>query len=124
MPVATFCLVAVDCPDPLRLAGFYRGLLGGEVSSRHDDWCELLAPDGTRLAFQRAPGFRPPDWPRADDNSQQLHLDLRVTDIEAAERHALELGARPLDTDDDGGRRDFRVYADPAGHPFCFVYGT
>ncbi len=29
----------------------------------------------------------------------------------------LELGARPLDTEDR--TRGFRVYADPAGHPFC-----
>ncbi|MEO3765028.1 VOC family protein [Streptomyces sp. B8F3] len=125
MPVATFCLVALDCPEPRRLAEFYQGLLGGEVKADRDDWAELFLPDGTgRLAFQHAPDLRPPDWPRADGNSQQLHLDLRVTDVEAAERHALELGARPLDTDDDGGRRDFRVYADPAGHPFCFVHGS
>ncbi|WP_407562320.1 VOC family protein [Streptomyces sp. 184] len=124
MPVATFCLVALDCPEPRELAEFYRELLGGEVKRYGDDWYDLFAADGTRLAFQRAPGMRPPSWPQADDNSQQLHLDLRVTDLGAAERHALELGARPLDTDDDEGRREFRVYADPAGHPFCFVYGT
>jgi hypothetical protein len=31
----------------------------------------------------------------------------------------LALGARPLDVNDLKGKRDFRVYADPAGHPFC-----
>jgi Glyoxalase-like domain len=29
----------------------------------------------------------------------------------------LALGARPL----PGGGETFRVYADPAGHPFCLV---
>lgn len=40
---------------------------------------------------------------------------FRLVAVEAAERHALELGARRPDTDDDGGRRGLRVYADPAG---------
>ncbi|MDT0347889.1 VOC family protein, partial [Streptomyces litchfieldiae] len=29
------------------------------------------------------------------------------------------LGATLLEGD-NGGKRDWRVYADPAGHPFCF----
>ncbi|MEU6556218.1 VOC family protein [Streptomyces sp. NPDC046915] len=40
-----------------------------------------------------------------------------VEDLDAAEGGVLALGARPLDTDDRS--RTFRVYADPAGHPFC-----
>lgn len=119
MPVIEYCLVAVDCPDPPSLAEFYRGLLGGEVKKYNDDWYDLYAPGGHRIAFQRAPGHRPPQWPRADDNSQQLHLDFHVKDMGAAETHALSLGAVPLDLDDQDGRRGFRVYADPAGHPFC-----
>ncbi|WP_030675666.1 VOC family protein [Streptomyces sp. NRRL B-1347] len=118
MPVATYCLVAVDCPDPAALAGFYAALLGGDVKQDGDDWYDLYAPGGHRIAFQRAEGHRPPRWPRADD-SQQLHLDFHVTDMEAAESQALWLGAMPLDLDDQDGRRGFRVYADPAGHPFC-----
>ncbi|MEU1125416.1 VOC family protein [Streptomyces sp. NPDC005899] len=118
MPVATYSLVALDCPDPAALAEFYRGVLGGEVEKGSDDWYVLNVPGGARIAFQRAPGHRPPDWPRGD-NSQQEHLDLDVVDIEQAEREVLALGATPLDLDDHGGERGFRVYADPAGHPFC-----
>ncbi|MFB8208811.1 VOC family protein [Streptomyces sp. NPDC056010] len=79
----------------------------------------LRVPGGARLAFQLAPDHRPPEWPRADRNSQQEHLDFEVTDMEAAQREVLALGATPLDVDDDGGKRGFRVFADPAGHPFC-----
>jgi hypothetical protein len=118
MAIAKYCLVAVDCPDPKSLAAFYAGVLGGEVKQDDEDWYDLHAPDGHRIAFQRAPGFKPPRWPLADDNSQQLHLDLTVPDIETAQAEVLALGAAPLDLDDDG-RRGFRVYADPAGHPFC-----
>jgi catechol 2,3-dioxygenase-like lactoylglutathione lyase family enzyme len=119
MPIATYSLTAVDCPDPRALAAFYAAVLGGEVKQDSESWYDLYVPGGTRLAFQRAPDHRPPSWPRGGDNSQQLHLDFDVTDIDRAEEQVLALGATPLDTDDQGGARGFRVYADPAGHPFC-----
>ncbi|MER6693912.1 VOC family protein [Streptomyces minutiscleroticus] len=120
MPVAEYCCTVLDCPDPEALARFYAGVLGGEVKEGNgEEWYNLNAPGGHRISFQRVPDHRPPEWPRADRNSQQAHLDLLVTDIEAAQAEVLALGATPLDLDDDGGERDFRVYADPAGHPFC-----
>ncbi|MBW1602463.1 VOC family protein [Streptomyces sp. JJ66] len=122
MAVATLQVVVLDCPEPRPLARFYAELLGGQVKGADDaDWIDLYLPDGSRLAFQRAPGFRPPQWPAADHDSQQLHLDLLVDDMEAAQVRALDLGAKVLDADDHGGKRNYRVYADPAGHPFCFV---
>jgi hypothetical protein len=38
-----------------------------------------------------------------------------VDDIDEAEPKVLALGATPL----PGEGSSFRVYADPAGHPFC-----
>lgn len=119
MAVATYCLVAVDCPDPEALATFYQGILGGEVKRGADNWYDLHVPGGARIAFQLAPDHRPPEWPRGDLNSQQEHLDFHVTDMERAQREVLALGAEPLDLDDRNGERGFRVFADPAGHPFC-----
>ncbi|MEU4927132.1 VOC family protein [Streptomyces yokosukanensis] len=118
MALATFGVVVLDCPDPRALAGFYAAVLGGTVEADPEDsaWVDLKVPAGPALAFQRAPGHRPPTWP-APDGSQQFHLDLTVADLDAAEKGVLELGARPLDTQDRA--RTFRVYADPAGHPFC-----
>ncbi|MYW21105.1 VOC family protein [Streptomyces sp. SID486] len=118
MALARLDVVVLDCPDPRALAGFYAAVLGGTVEEDAEDsgWVDLKLPDGAALAFQRAPGFVAPEWPAAD-HSQQFHLDLRVEDLDAAEKGVLELGARPLDTDDRS--RTFRVYADPAGHPFC-----
>ncbi|MBB5120171.1 glyoxalase [Streptomyces eurocidicus] len=122
MSYAKITATVIDCPDPLALAGFYAGVLGGRIEEDPEDadWVDLRLPDGGRLAFQRAPGLVPPEWP-SDTHPQQLHLDLDVTDMESAHARVLELGAKPLDVDDDGGRRDFRVYADPAGHPFCLI---
>ncbi|UOR03126.1 VOC family protein [Leucobacter allii] len=115
--------VVLDAPDPLALAGFYREVLGGsvEVDPEEDgpdgaEWVELaLAETGPRLAFQRSPGYVAPVWP-GDDGDQQLHLDIRVADFDAAEQALLAAGARHLET-----HRGFRVYLDPVGHPFCTV---
>ncbi|MFB7918688.1 VOC family protein [Streptomyces sp. NPDC056061] len=114
MAVATLGAVVLDCADPVALAGFYAGLLGGEVEGK-DGWVELTGGAAT-IAFQSAPGYVPPAWPRAD-RSQQFHLDLLVADLDAAEREVLALGATVLEAEDR--ERTFRVYADPAGHPFC-----
>ncbi|WP_326753086.1 VOC family protein [Streptomyces hirsutus] len=115
MPVAKVGAVVLDCADPRALAGFYAGLVGGTIKDE-GDWVDLRVPGGPVLAFQEAPGHVPPRWP-APDHSQQFHLDLTVEDLDAAEKEVLALGAKPLEAEDRS--RSFRVYADPAGHPFC-----
>ncbi|MEV0693517.1 VOC family protein [Streptomyces sp. NPDC050388] len=115
MSVAKVGSVVLDCPDPRALAGFYAEVVGGTIVDE-GDWVDLRVPGGSTLAFQAAPGHVPPRWP-APDHSQQFHLDLTVEDLDAAEKEVLALGAKPLETGDRS--RTFRVYADPAGHPFC-----
>ncbi|MCX3059118.1 VOC family protein [Streptomyces beihaiensis] len=113
--------IAFDCPDPVRLAEFYAELLGGRVVKDEGDldWVEVHGFDGTPLAFQRAEGYRPPRWPD-QEGPQQAHLDFDVDDIEADEKRVLELGATVLErTDQLREDANWRVYADPAGHPFC-----
>ena len=111
--------VVLDCPDPLALAEFYRGVLGGEVTSTDPEWADLVV-DGRTLGFQRAGNYQPPTWP--DGPPQQFHLDLTVEEYAGPHALVTSLGARPLDPVDpppaeDG--RTWRVYADPVGHPFC-----
>jgi predicted enzyme related to lactoylglutathione lyase len=66
-------------------------------------------------------GHRPPRWPDPQC-PQQFHLDFDVEDIDAAQERVLALGAVLLH--DSGGRNSgFRVFTDPAGHPFCLCYG-
>ncbi|MGW5653044.1 VOC family protein [Streptomyces humi] len=115
--------VVIDCPDPSALAGFYAAVAGGTLVAEEDDWVVLRLPDGLRLGFQLAEGYTPPQWPRADRDSQQFHLDFDAgptwEDVDAAEKQVLALGARLLRREEDPVAEDFRVYADPAGHPFC-----
>ena len=111
----------LDCPDPRALAGFYADLLGMRVNEDDGDWVVIGPRPGDRhLAFQRATTWVPPRWPDPD-HPQQLHLDIRVADVDAAEREVLALGGRLLQGESGTG---FRVFADPAGHPFCLVYGS
>ena len=69
------------------------------------------------VAFQFDPHHEPPTWPSEPGSpTQQLHLDLGVTDLEAAVADALELGARLAAHQP---QEDVRVLLDPEGHPFC-----
>ena len=111
--------IVLDCPDPDVLARFYSELLGWPVTWRHDIWVVVAADSRTSgLAFQRVAGYQAPDWPDPA-RPQQLHLDVMVDDVDAADPLVLALGARrlPIDDPDQG----WRVYADPAGHPFCLI---
>jgi catechol 2,3-dioxygenase-like lactoylglutathione lyase family enzyme len=109
--------LVIDCPDPSALAAFYQELLGMQRIQDEGHWVVIGdAPDRPGVAFQLAPELRPPRWPDPD-GPQQMHLDVRVADLAEAEQQVLALGARRL----AGGGSGFRVYADPAGHPFCLV---
>jgi catechol-2,3-dioxygenase len=116
-PATTIYGVTLDCPDPKALGDFYAALLGMEIRFEAD-FGVLIGADGQgQLMFQKVADYNRPQWP--DPTSpQQLHLDLEVADIDDAEPKALALGATRL----IGGGDDFRVYADPAGHPFCLCW--
>lgn len=111
--------VVLDCPDPRDLARFYMQLLGMQVERESDDWVVIRdAADRHRLAFQRVTDFREPRWPDPE-RPQQMHIDVMIDDIERAEAEVLRIGASRLPQDGP----DYRVYADPAGHPFCLCWG-
>jgi hypothetical protein len=126
--------VVLDCTDARSLAEFYRRLLGliyrpgdelpeaGQDDERGHDWLVLTAPDGTRrLAFQQVAHLPAATWPDGP-TPQQLHLDLTVTsveDLDVQHERVLHLGGRPLYDRSDDPEEPLRVYADPAGHPFC-----
>ncbi|MGH3631734.1 MAG: VOC family protein [Sciscionella sp.] len=104
--------VAIDCPDPRRLARFYSELTGMPVTYDSDDWVVVARHDrASGVAFQLAPDHQPPRWPDPA-YPQQFHFDVMVDDVDKARDQVLALGASHLQGD---------VYADPAGHPFCLI---
>ena len=105
--------VTIDAPDAAALARFYADLLGWEVTYDGPEG-SLIAGDGKNVMFQQVATYTAPQWPDPA-YPQQGHLDIDVADLDAGEMRALELGATRL----PGDGETWRVFADPAGHPFC-----
>jgi catechol 2,3-dioxygenase-like lactoylglutathione lyase family enzyme len=114
-------IVVLDAPDLQAMSSFWSRLLEGRVKA-DDDWHTIYVEDEPRMAIQLAPDHVAPQWP--DGTPQQIHLDLYVDEIVAADQEVMALGARLLQPADDlAADEGFQVYADPAGHPFCLCWG-
>lgn len=117
--IGTLDVVVLDCPDPRALARFYVELVGGEIVAFDEDWAEIALPFTDHrpiLAFQQVADYRKPEWP-GQEVPQQSHLDVKVEDLDTGEAAVLAIGA----TATGAGTDTFRVYLDPAGHPFCLI---
>ena len=126
--------VVLDCTDARVLAEFYRRLLGfryrpgdeppaaGEADAQGRDWLVLRNPaGGVQVAFQQVATLPEATWPEGPV-PQQLHLDLTVAttaELDTQHERAMALGARLLEDRSGDPEEPLRVYADPAGHPFC-----
>ena len=118
--------IVLDGSDPLGLARFWAGLLGGEPVEWYPGWVTLEPPPhGQRLSFQATGAGAAP---AADGRAGPIvHFDVLVGDLAAAHERVIAAGAvfagehvspRP----GPGGEPvRWRVYRDPAGHPFCLV---
>ena len=112
-PVMGLFAATIDAPDAPALARFYAELLGMAVTYEGPEGA-LISGDGKSVMFQQVSQYNPPQW-MDPERPQQGHLDIIVDDLDAGGARALELGASRL----NGGGERFRVFADPAGHPFC-----
>ncbi|MBI1351968.1 MAG: VOC family protein [Actinomycetales bacterium] len=119
-PIARMAWTCIDCPDPKALAEFYSGILDWPVVDASDEWVSLRASDGQMLCFQAVAEYRPPTWP-GQEHPQQEHIDLWVDDLDAGEQAVLALGAVKHEVQPG---QDFRVFLDPAGHPFCLCQAS
>jgi hypothetical protein len=116
--------IVLDAPDPWGLARFWAGLLGGTPVEWYPGWVTLEPPPhGQRLSFQGTGA----DHSTARGAPPIVHFDVLVSDLATAHQRVVAAGAtftgehisprsRP-----DGQRVPWRVYRDPAGHPFCLV---
>jgi len=116
--------IVLDCADPWALARFWAGLLGGTPVEWYPGWVTLEPPpNGQRLSFQRTdavPGGSAAGYP-------VIHFDVLVGDIASAHERVIASGGRFLGEHisprrGSGGELiSWRVYRDPASHPFCLV---
>jgi catechol 2,3-dioxygenase-like lactoylglutathione lyase family enzyme len=121
--------LTIGAPDPRRLAAFYAGMLDWSIVHEdpprpgmpaEDGWAQIRPPagrSGPTLSFEYEAAYTPPVWP-SEAGRQHItqHLDIAVTDLDAAVAHALAAGARLADYQPQD---DVRVMLDPAEQPFC-----
>jgi len=116
-------VVVFDAADVASESAFWAAMLDGLVVDDDPQFHPVIDKQGNwLLGVQHAPDHVPPNWP--DGEPQQVHVDFHVTDPTTAHRRAIALGARLLqDAPDPDSDHGHRVYADPAGHPFCLGWG-
>ena len=118
-PRTTVMGVMLDCPDSKELSSFYSELLGKPVTY-DGDGAAMIGNEGEQpVLFQQVESYTAPSWPDPA-HPQQVHLDVLVDDVEPAEKAALAIGATRLSGQGD----NWRVYADPAGKPFCLTWSV
>jgi predicted enzyme related to lactoylglutathione lyase len=110
--------VTIDCAEPVALARFWAAVFGSELGEIDGDPPRFVdvapVPGVPLLCFQRVR--------EAKTVKNRVHLDVTVTDIEAATEAIEALGGARVDRDlryDLGCQ--FRVVADPEGNEFCLV---
>jgi predicted enzyme related to lactoylglutathione lyase len=114
---AQLLALCFDAHDPLRLARFWAGTLGWQISGVSDDGSTLLPSDDTGFRIR----FLPTQERKTSQN--QMHFDLTSTSLDDQQQtvdRALALGARHIDI---GQRPDegHVVLADPEGNEFCVI---
>ena len=115
MAIARLPLIAIDCPDPGALARFYGTMLDWKIDVLSADRASVCPEDGQCIAFHRVADDTPQTWP-TQERPKQMHIDMLVDDLDAAEAAVIDLGATKH-SDQPG--TSYRVFLDPAGHPFC-----
>jgi catechol 2,3-dioxygenase-like lactoylglutathione lyase family enzyme len=109
---------AIEAPDPKALAAFYSKLLDWPLVHEEPGTAVLKPPqDSVYMVFQLDEDYVAPLWPPEPGRQRtMMHLDVQVTNLDAAVEDAVALGARVADAQP---RENVRVLLDPAGHPFC-----
>jgi hypothetical protein len=114
MAIARYPSIVIDCPDAHALGAFYAEMLDWEIELS-PGWADIRGKEGQCVSFQQVTEYTPPDWP-AQEIPQQMHLDVIVDDLDIGEAAVLGLGATKHEHQPG---TSFRVFLDPAGHPFC-----
>lgn len=120
---ATLTTVNLGARDPAALARFYSRLLDWPIAHEEPGYVIVRNPTGgVGLSFQEEELHTPPTWPARDgDQQMQIHLEIKVDDLQHGLSHALHCGATMAAYQPQS---DVRVCLDPAGHPFCLWIET
>jgi predicted enzyme related to lactoylglutathione lyase len=101
----------MNARDPMALAGFWAGLLGGTPRDAGNDFVMLDPGEGrVPLLFQKSD--------RPDQRPGWVHLDCSAVDRQVAVDATVRRGGRVVAHRSDS-HGEWVVLADPEGNPFC-----
>lgn len=106
-----------DANEPLRLARFWSGLLGWQMTDPREEGVALLPSDDTGFRLR----FLPTQAQKIGQN--QMHFDLTSSSLEDQREtvaRARKLGGREIDIGQEPDA-DHVVMADPEGNEFCVI---
>lgn len=108
--------LVIDGADTMRLAEFWAGLLGTEITSVEGDGHYVdLAPN------ERTPTLRFQRVPERKGIKNRLHLDIEVASLVPALERVLSLGGSIVQETRTEYAVDFVVAADPEDNEFCLI---
>jgi predicted enzyme related to lactoylglutathione lyase len=114
-PVGRLDTIVINVLDLGRQREFWQAVLGVEVAAEYPPTYVFLKPQhpgGVSVALQLVES--------ATEGTRRLHLDLGVTDRDAARARVVELGGSHV-TDHTLGTFGWSVMADPEGNEFCIA---
>ena len=113
--------LAIDCSNENKLADFYVKLLGWEKTYSGNGYAVISSSIyPSLLVFQAVDDYQKPIWPwEKEKQSQMMHLDFYVENLEKSVEYAISCGAIVSDVQYFGIEQGSVVMFDPEGHPFC-----
>ena len=112
-PVGKLHAIVLDVNDLESCAGFWSAVLGKAISFKVDRYCRIgEGDDQPSLLLQKVP--------EQHEHKNRAHIDLDVTDLEAAVQRVVDLGGTKLDQISEYDIT-WAVMADPDGNEFCLV---
>ena len=110
-PLVALSYATVSSATPKRLVEFYGALLGQDITYDVEPFT-VIGDRGhaVRMAFQQMAGV----------SGVPVHVDMNVTDLDAAARKVAELGGRLGDLHNEN-ESTWRQAFDPDGNVFCLL---
>jgi len=109
-PVGSLAYVVVNTRDQRVAVAFWQAVLGREVGKAEFPFTDLVAPGELTVSIQQVERYR---------GGHEIHIDLRVADLEVAVAEVERLGGRLVKRWPDDWR--CATMSDPDGNHFCLV---
>ncbi|WP_459129645.1 VOC family protein [Guggenheimella bovis] len=111
--------ITIDCPEEQveEMLHSYEKLTGYMAEPIEEGVMPGVFGPHLSINIQGVKDYQGPTWP-TQERGQMLHMDFFVRDLDSTVEYAKSIGAR--EAEHQYGET-WRVFLDPAGHPFCLT---